>query len=157
MAASRARRAASGQKLPTVPRRRERGPAGSPGPQAAAAQDVPTLRLTVSPTLGQQMQQAPAQLEWSDLPAELTLEFTSSAALPMDRVPVRVVAVAVREGEIVGRASTTPSLATAGEAMPVSRLACDGWPPADEWFPPSSWSPDGVRSADDTGADTPGG
>lgn len=120
---------------------------GTAGPQAAAAQDAPTLRLTVSPPLGQQMQEAPAQLEWSDLPGELTLEFASSEALPMERVPVRVVAVAVREGEIVGRASTTPSLATAGEALPVSRLAGDSWPPADEWFPPSSWSPDGVRSA----------
>lgn len=119
---------------------------GTPGPDAASAQEAPTLRLTVSPQLSQQMREAPGELAWTDLRDQLSVQFTSSASLPMERVPVRVVAVAVRDGEIVGRASTTPSLATAGESIPVSRLASESWPPADDWFPAASWRPDGIAS-----------
>lgn len=116
------------------------------GPAAAEAQEAPTLRLTVSTELRRQMQDSPAELAWSDLPGHLTVEFVSGEALPMERVPVRLVAVGIRDGEIVGRAATTPSLATAGESLPASSLAGAGWPPADEWFPAGSWRPDGMGS-----------
>lgn len=118
----------------------------SPIGGAAEAQEAPTLRLTVSPELSRQMKEAPGDLSWSELPEHLTVEFASSEALPMDRVPIRLVAVAVREGEILGRAATTPSVATAGESLPASRVAGGGWPPAGEWFPASAWRPDGISS-----------
>lgn len=118
----------------------------SPIVAAAGAQESPTLRLTVSPELSRQMEEAPGDLAWSELPEHLTVEFASSEALPMDRVPIRLVAVAVREGEILGRAATTPSVATAGESLPASSIAGDGWPPAGEWFPASAWRPDGISS-----------
>lgn len=116
------------------------------GAAAAEAQETARLRLTVSPEFSRQMKEAPGELSWSELPEHLTVEFASSEALPMDRVPIRLVAVAVREGEILGRAATTPSVATAGESLPASSLAGGGWPPAGEWFPASAWRPDGISS-----------
>lgn len=125
--------------------------AGTPaGPEPAGAQDAPTLRLTVSPELSQQMEEAPADLSWSELPEHLGVEFQSGEALPMDRVPIRLVAVAVRGGEITGRSATTPTLATAGESLPASELAGEGWPPAGEWFPAKAWRPDGIGSPNAT-------
>lgn len=117
-------------------------------PDAAVAQEAPTLRLTVSPELSRQMREAPGDLSWSELPGHLAVEFASTEALPMERVPIRLVAVAVREGEILGRAATTPSVATAGESLPASSIAGGGWPPAGEWFPASAWRPDGIGSPD---------
>ena len=116
------------------------------GPAAGGAQEAPTLRLTVSSEFSRQMSEAPGQLTWSELPEHLTVEFASGEALPMDRVPIRLVAVAVREGEIIGRAATTPSVATAGESLSAASIAGGGWPPAGEWFPPSAWRPDGIGS-----------
>lgn len=122
-------------------------PASAPaGPAAAPAQEPPTLRLAASPQLTRQMEDAPGDLAWSDLPAQLEVEFVASDALPMDRVPIRLVAVAVLDGEIVGQASTTPTVATAGESLSASRIAGRGWPPAEEWFPAPLWRPDGIGS-----------
>lgn len=124
-------------------------PVRSPvAPGSAAAQEEPTLRLTVSPDLSRQMKESPAELVWSELPGHLTVELETSEALPMDRVPVRLVAVAVRDGEILGQASTTPTLAAAGERLPASRVAGSSWPPAGEWFPAEAWRPDGIGSPD---------
>lgn len=121
------------------------------GPATAQAQeDAPTLRLTVSTELRRQMNEAPGEISWAELPGHLTVEFRSGEALPMDQVPVRLVAVAVREGEILGQASTTPTLAIAGEPLPASDIAGDGWPPAGEWFPPKAWRPDGIGSPNAT-------
>lgn len=116
------------------------------GPAPAGAQEAPTLRLTVSQELTRQMKEAPEELAWAELAEHLSVEFTSSEALPMDRVPIRLIAVAVRDGEILGRAATTPSLATAGESLSASSIAGDGWPPAGEWFPASGWRTDGIGS-----------
>lgn len=117
-------------------------------PAAAGAQEAPTMRLTVSSDLRRQMQESPAELSWSELPEHLAVEFATTDALPLERVPVRLVAVAVREGETLGRAATTPSVARAGESLPASRIAGGSWPPAEEWFPASAWRPDGIRSPD---------
>ncbi len=121
-------------------------PAFAPAP--AESQEAPTMRLTVSSDVRRQMQESPGELSWSDLPEHLAVEFTSPDALPMERVPVRLVAVAVHEGETLGRAATTPSVARAGESLPASRIAGGSWPPAEEWFPGSAWRPDEIRSPD---------
>lgn len=115
-------------------------------PDPAGAQEAPTLRLTVSQELTRQMKEAPEELSWAELPEHLSVEFASSEALPMDRVPIRLIAVAVRDGEILGRAATTPSLATAGESLSASSIAGGDWPPAGEWFPASGWRTDGIGS-----------
>lgn len=116
------------------------------GPDPAGAQEAPTLRLTVSQELTRQMKEAPEELSWAELAEHLSVEFTSSEALPMDRVPIRLIAVAVRDGEILGRSATTPSLATAGESLSASSIAGGDWPPAGEWFPASDWRTDGIGS-----------
>ena len=116
------------------------------GPDPAGAQEAPTLRLTVSQELTRQMKEAPEELSWAELAEHLSVEFTSSEALPMDRVPIRLIAVAVRDGEILGRSATTPSLATAGESLSASSIAGGDWPPAGEWFPASGWRTDGIGS-----------
>lgn len=122
-------------------------PGPSPvAPESAAAQEGPTLRLTVSSELRRQMKESPGELVWSELPGHLAVEFRSTGAFPMDRVPVRLVAVAVREGKIVGRASTTPTLAADGERLPAAKIAGSGWPPAGDWFPAKAWRPDGIGS-----------
>lgn len=112
----------------------------------AEAQEAATLRLTVSAELRRQMKEAPGELSWSELPGHLSVEFTSSDALPADRVPVRLVAVAVLEGEILGRASTTPSLVASGESLSAADIAGGDWPPAGQWFPAKAWRPDGIGS-----------
>lgn len=119
---------------------------GPVGPDAASAQEPSTLRLTASTRLRRQMQDAPGELTWSDLPGELEVEYVASDALPLERVPIRLVAVGVRDGEIVGRSATTPSVAADGRPSSASDLAGSGWPPAGEWFPARAWRPDGIAS-----------
>lgn len=116
--------------------------------QPAAAQESPTLQLTVSPGLTQQMEEAPAELAWSELAGQLTVEFPTSGSLDLARVPVQLVALAVREGEVTGRAATAPSVVAAGSSVSASSLAGSDWPPAGRWFPAAGWSPDGIGSTD---------
>lgn len=119
---------------------------GAAGPEAAAAQEPPTLRLSVSQELDRQMTESPGELAWEDVSGHLTVEYAASDALPLERVPVELVAVAVRDGEILGRASTSPSVATADEGTPGSAFAGPDWPPAERWFPSAAWRPDGLDS-----------
>lgn len=118
------------------------------GADRAPAQDRPTLRLDVSTTLRKQMEETPEELSWSDLPGQILVEYVSGEGLPLERIPVELVAVGVRGGEVVGRTSTTPSVATAGQPSPVSDYVGGAWPPAREWFPPAAWRPDGISSTD---------
>lgn len=117
-------------------------------PEPAVAQESATLRLTVSPGLTQQMKEAPGEVAWTELPGHLTAEFASSGALGLKRVPVRLVAFAIREGEVIGEARTTPTLVGVGSSVPGTELAGADWPPVGDWFPAPDWRPDGIAPAD---------
>lgn len=117
-------------------------------PPSASAQQPATLRLSVSPELTRQMEEAPGELAWPELPSQLTVEFTTSGDLGLPRAPIRLVAVAVQDGGVVGEASTSPSLIAAGESAPASDLAGSDWPPAGDWFPAGAWRPDGIAATD---------
>lgn len=114
-------------------------------PQPARAQKTASLELSASSQLQDQMREAPAELAWEDLAAQLTVRFTAGEVL--DRAPIRLVAVAVRDGQVVGRASTTPGLASAGRPMPCSELVEGAWPPVERWFSGGGWSPSGLEIA----------
>lgn len=118
---------------------------GAPDAGAVRAQEAPTLRLTAP----QELREADAELSWAEVPGEMEVEFVPGDALPIERVPVHLVAVAVRDGEVVGRTSTTPSVVGAGEAVPASRLAGDAWPAADDLLGEGAWSPVGLSSPDE--------
>lgn len=118
--------------------------APAPAPDAALAQSTPSLELSSTSELQQQMRDAPADLAWRELAGHLTVRFIAGEVL--DRVPIQVVAVAVRDGQIVGRASTPPGLATAGQPKPCSELTDGDWPPVGEWFAGPAWSPAGMES-----------
>lgn len=119
-------------------------PAGT-GPAAASAQEPATLRLTASPQLKRQLREAPGELAWTDLADHLTVEYSTSEALPLKRVPVELVAMAVRGGEILGRSATAPSVVGPDAPAAASELAAPDWPPAGDWFPSASWRTDGLR------------
>lgn len=108
-------------------------------PTGVAAQEAPTLRLTVSPALTQQIEEAPGELPWAEVPTRLTVEYPTSGALGLDRVPVHLVALGLRDGEIVGEATTAPSVLPLGGSAEGSGLAGGGWPPAGDWFPAPRW------------------
>lgn len=113
-------------------------------PEPAPAQETASLELTASTDLEQQMRDAPGDLSWQELAGHLTVRFTAGEIL--DRAPIRVVAVAVRDGEIVGRAFTPPGLASAGQPKPCSELAEGDWPPVDRWFSSPAWTPAGLET-----------
>lgn len=115
-------------------------------PTGLTAQESPTLRLTASPTLAQQVEEAPAELSWTELPARLTVEFPTSGALGLERVPVHLVALGVRDGEIVGEATTAPSVVPVGGSVEGSGLSGGDWPPAGDWFPAPRWRASGLST-----------
>lgn len=121
----------------------------APGGGEALAQETPTLRLTAPEELSPRAEGDDGQLSWADVPGEMEVEFVPGDALPMERVPVQLVAVAVRGGEVVGRSSTTPSVVSAGESLPASRLAGEGWPAAGDLFGAGDWNPVNVSAPDD--------
>lgn len=118
---------------------------------AAEAQDDPTLRLAVAPGLAQQVEEAPGELSWTEIPRRLSVEFPSSGALGLQRIPVRLVAVAVRNGEVAGEARTSPALVEVGGSVPATEMAGTDWPPAGDWFPSPRWRATAVS----TGAPVP--
>lgn len=120
---------------------------------AAPAQDTPSLELAPSPELEQRMRDAPGELAWGEVAGHLTVRFTAGEVL--DRAPIQVVAVAVRGGQVVGRSSTPPGLASAGQPKACSELAGAGWPPVERWFPASRWSPTGMEAVSDQLAPDP--
>lgn len=115
-------------------------------PTGLTAQESPTLRFTASPALGQQVEEAPGEFSWTELPARLTVEFPTSGALGLERVPVHLVALGVRNGEIVGEATTAPSVVPVGGSAEGSGLAGGDWPPAGDWFPAPRWRPSGLST-----------
>lgn len=123
--------------------------AGAPSGGEALAQEAPTLRLTATEELSPRAEGGDGQLSWADVPGEMEVEFVPGDALPMERVPVQLVALAVRGGEVVGRSSTTPSVVSAGESLPASRLAGESWPAAGDLFGTGEWNPVDVGVPDD--------
>lgn len=115
-------------------------------PAGLTAQESPTLRLSASPALTQQMEEAPEELAWAELAGRLTVECPTSGPLGLDRVPVRLVALGVRDGEIVGEATTAPSIVSVGGSAEGSGLAGGNWPPAGEWFPAPRWRASGLST-----------
>lgn len=117
-------------------------------PTDAEAQESPTLRLSAAPGLAQQVEDAPAELSWTEIPSRLTVEFPTSAPLDLDRVPVHLVAIGVRDGEIVGEATTSPSVVAVGGSARGAEMAGSAWPPVGDWFPAPRWQAADVSTAD---------
>ncbi|MFB6240078.1 MAG: hypothetical protein ABEJ46_00660, partial [Gemmatimonadota bacterium] len=71
-----------------------------------------------------------------------------SGGLGLDQVPVHLVALGLRDGEIVGEATTAPSVLPLGGSAEGAGMASGNWPPAADWFPAPRWRPVGVSTGD---------